>query len=62
VHVTAGDAVNEGTTLMVLDSMKMEHPIRAPFSGKVTSIEVAADQVVHSGAVLIVIDVLKDSG
>ncbi len=61
VHVTAGDAVKEGTTLMVLDSMKMEHPIRAPFSGRISSIEVAADQVVHSGAVLIVIDVLKDS-
>jgi acetyl/propionyl-CoA carboxylase alpha subunit len=61
VHVTAGDAVKEGTTLMVLDSMKMEHPIRAPFSGRISSIEVAADQVVHSGAVLIVIDILKDS-
>jgi 3-methylcrotonyl-CoA carboxylase alpha subunit len=60
VHVATGDAVNEGTTLMVLDSMKMEHPIRAPFSGRISSIEVAADEVVHSGAVLIVIDVLKE--
>jgi biotin carboxyl carrier protein len=61
VNVATGDDVKEGTTLMVLDSMKMEHPIRAPFTGKISSIEVSTDQVVHSGAVLIVIDILKDS-
>ncbi len=56
VNVAAGESVNEGTTLMVLDSMKMEHPIRAPFTGRISSVEVAPDQVVHSGTVLIVID------
>jgi acetyl/propionyl-CoA carboxylase alpha subunit len=61
VHVTAGDDVKEGTTVIVLDSMKMEHPIRAPFDGKISAIEVSPDQVVQSGAVLIVIDVLKGS-
>jgi len=59
VHVAAGEAVQEGTTLLILDSMKMEHPIRSPCTGTVSSIEVRPDQLVQSGAILIVIDIRR---
>jgi propionyl-CoA carboxylase alpha chain len=50
-----GDVVNAGATLMVLDSMKMEHPIRAPSDGTVSKLPVSVGTVVQAGAVLAVI-------
>ncbi|MCT7653867.1 acetyl-CoA carboxylase biotin carboxyl carrier protein subunit [Oceanimonas sp. NS1] len=34
LKVVEGDQVTEGQTLLVLEAMKMEHPIRAPMAGK----------------------------
>ena len=42
VEVKSGDAVKEGDTLCVLESMKMENPILAPVGGTVTDIQVSA--------------------
>ena len=56
VEVKAGDAVNEGDTICVLESMKMENPILAPVGGTVTDIQVSAGQVVETGGVIATIE------
>jgi biotin carboxyl carrier protein len=38
VEVAPGDAVREGTTLVLLEAMKMELPIRAPSDGIVRAV------------------------
>jgi pyruvate carboxylase subunit B len=44
-----GDAVKEGDTLLILEAMKMEIPVVAPVSGKVTHIEVKTGEQVVNG-------------
>ena len=56
VTVKPGDAVNEGDTLCLLESMKMENPILAPVAGTVAEIDVAVDQVVKPGETIAVIE------
>ncbi len=53
VLVRAGDAVEAGTPLMVLEAMKMEHRIVASADGTVVSIHFAAGDQVAQGAVLL---------
>jgi len=55
IQVAAGDPVKQGDLLVVLDSMKMEHPFRAPRDGVVASIGVSVGAVVTSGMVLAVL-------
>ncbi len=50
-----GDAVEEGTPLVVLEAMKMEHTVRAPCSGTVTDLAALPGAQVPDGAVLAVI-------
>jgi pyruvate carboxylase subunit B len=50
-----GDAVKEGDTILVLESMKMETPIKAPASGTITAISVAQGAQVQTGQTLAVI-------
>ena len=56
VNVKVGDKVEEGDTLCVLDSMKMENPILAPVGGTVTKMEVSPDQVVRTGDLVAIIE------
>ena len=56
IEVKVGDAVSEGQTVVILESMKMEMPVEAPSSGTVSSIAVAEGQAVDEGAVLVVLD------
>ena len=55
IQVAAGDRVKQGDLLVVLDSMKMEHPFRAPRDGVVASVGVSTGTVVTSGMVLAVL-------
>jgi acetyl-CoA carboxylase biotin carboxyl carrier protein len=56
IEVRVGDAVSEGQTLIILESMKMEMPVESPVAGKVTSIAVAEGASVEEGAVLLDLD------
>ncbi len=52
VLVTAGDTVRAGDPLVVVESMKMETAIAAPFSGTVRSVAVSVNTQVEAGAPL----------
>ena len=56
IEVKVGDSVDEGQTVVILESMKMEMPVEAPSAGKVTSIAIKEGQAVEEGATLVVLD------
>lgn len=49
VVVNEGEEVNEGDTLVILESMKMEIPVLAEVAGKVTSVDVKVGDVIQQG-------------
>jgi acetyl-CoA carboxylase biotin carboxyl carrier protein len=53
IEVKVGEAVTEGQTLVILESMKMEMPLEAPSAGKVETIHVAEGQAVNEGDPLV---------
>jgi acetyl-CoA carboxylase biotin carboxyl carrier protein len=55
VVVAEGDAVSDGDTLVILESMKMEIPVLAEGDGTVTSLAVNEGDVVQEGDVIAVI-------
>jgi len=56
VMVAAGDRVEKGAPLMVLEAMKMEHTIAAPAAGVVTAVNFRAGDRVKEGADLVDVD------
>ena len=56
VMVGPGDAVRRGQTLVMLEAMKMELPIRAPRDGIVRSISCTAGDLVQPGVNLLELD------
>ena len=55
VLVSPGQDVVEGDPLVVVEAMKMESMLRAPFAGTVTSVAVLPNEQVYSGAPLVLI-------
>lgn len=49
VQVSFDDEVEEGQTVAILESMKMEMPVEAPIAGRVTAIHVAPGRFVEEG-------------
>lgn len=49
VLVSEGDHVDEGDTLVILESMKMEIPVLSEESGTITSLHVAEGDVIQEG-------------
>jgi acetyl-CoA carboxylase biotin carboxyl carrier protein len=56
VVVNEGDSVGDGDTLVILESMKMEIPVLAEASGRVSQLGVAEGDVVQEGDLIAVID------
>ena len=55
-HVSEGDFVNEGDTVVVLESMKMEMPVEAEDPGVVREIRCEEGQSVAEGDTLVVLE------
>ena len=56
VMVKAGDKVEQGAPLMILEAMKMEHTIAAPADGVVSAVNFQAGDRVPEGADLVDLD------
>lgn len=57
LSVQVGDTVDEGDTLLVMESMKMEIPLVAPERGSVAQVLVQVGQTVMGGDTCIVMHV-----
>ena len=53
VRVSAGDSVTKGQLLLVLEAMKMEHPLTAGIDGVIKGVQVIAGDQVHNRQVLL---------
>lgn len=53
VDVKQGQQVQQGDTLMILEAMKMEHPIVAPVSGTITTLFYSEGDAVQQDAILL---------
>ncbi len=49
VEGKAGDRLEEGDSIVILESMKMEIPVEAPEAGKLVEVKVAEGQAVKEG-------------
>ena len=56
IHVEPGARVARGDTLLVLEAMKMELPVRAPHDGVVTAIACREGDLVQPGVALLEIE------
>ena len=56
IEVAPGDDIDEGDTVVILESMKMEMPVEAEDPGKVKEIRVEEGQSVQEGDVLVVLE------
>jgi acetyl-CoA carboxylase biotin carboxyl carrier protein len=56
IEVSVGDTIEEGDTVVILESMKMEMPVEAEDEGTVKEILVSEGQSVSEGDTLVVLE------
>jgi biotin carboxyl carrier protein len=56
VIAAEGENVSDGDTLVILESMKMEIPVLAESSGKLTKLAVTEGDVIQEGDLIAVIE------
>jgi biotin carboxyl carrier protein len=62
IKTAVGEQVSEGDTVIVLEAMKMELPIKAPRSGVVKAIHCAKGELVQPGISLLEIEATEGTG
>ena len=62
VSAEPGQAVTKGQSIVMLEAMKMEHALTAPFDGTVGELGVAVGDQVVDGAVLATITASEGEG
>jgi geranyl-CoA carboxylase alpha subunit len=55
-RVGVGDTVTRGDIVVVLEAMKMEHPMRAAEDGIVSEVRVCEGEQVEAGTLLLVVE------
>lgn len=53
IEIKEGEEVKEGQILLILQAMKMDNKITAPFSGKIKKINVTAGSKIPKGELMI---------
>ena len=53
IDVDPGDVVHAGQTLLLIEAMKMEHPIKAPAAGVVVALRCKQGDMVQPGVALV---------
>jgi propionyl-CoA carboxylase alpha chain len=61
VRAAVGDVVEEGRPILVMEAMKMQHTIAAPYAGTVTELAAEAGAQVEAGTVLAVVEPVDDA-
>ena len=56
IECEVGDEIDEGDTVVILESMKMEMPVEAEDAGTVKAINCEEGQSVQEGDVLVVLE------
>ena len=56
IECAVGDKIDEGDTVAILESMKMEMPVEAEDAGKVVEIRCEEGQAVNEGDTLVVLE------
>ena len=56
IEVAVGDTVQEGDTVAILESMKMEMPVEAPCGGTLREVKIKEGEAVDEGKTLAIID------
>ncbi|CAL5223800.1 g6371 [Coccomyxa viridis] len=59
VRCKLGDTVSKGQILLVLEAMKMEHPISAPIAGQVKAIFVEPSMLTQQGDTLVIVEAIE---
>jgi len=56
ILVAAGDAVEEGQGLVVVEAMKMQNEMKSPKAGRVAEVRTRPDATVGAGEILVVVE------
>jgi acetyl-CoA carboxylase biotin carboxyl carrier protein len=56
IECAVGDTIEEGDTVVILESMKMEMPVEAEDAGTVKEIRCKEGEAVNEGDVLVVLE------